>query len=60
MSGNHNGRKNMTLFNPCPDCVLQYFSFSTHIAYLFASEQWLSGYELSIQIISYPGSAFDP
>lgn len=52
---NHNGRKNKMLFNPCSDYVLLYLHFSTPTAYLFASEQWLSGYELSIQIISHPG-----
>ena len=60
VSRKHNRRKNIILFNSCLDCVLPYFSFSTCIAYLFASEQWLAGYKLSIQIISCLGSAFDP
>lgn len=60
MFRNHSGGKNKMFFNPCTDHVLLYLSFSTHRVYLFASEQWLSGSELSIQIINHPGSSFDP
>lgn len=60
MFRNHTGIKNKTLFNPCADCILLYVSFSTHIAYLFASEQWLFGSELSVQIFSRAGPDFDP
>lgn len=47
------------MFNPCADCFLLYLSFHAHTASPFVSEQWLSGYELNIQIISHSGSAFD-
>lgn len=56
MFRNHSGGKNKMFFNPCTDHVLLYLSFSTHRVYPFASEQWLSGSELSIQIINHPGS----
>lgn len=57
MFRNHKGRENKTWYNPCADCLP--LGFSTHTAYLFASEQWLSGYELGIQITSHPGSVLD-